>query len=43
MMLFLLPALLASETFVEKVENFRDVELHVLEVEVLLVVLLHFE
>jgi hypothetical protein len=39
----LLPAFLASEALVEEVEHLGDVELDVLEVQILLIVLLHLE
>jgi hypothetical protein len=34
---------LPCEPFVEEGKNFRDVKLHVLEIEILLAILLHFK
>lgn len=43
MTIYYLPALLPSEPLVQKGKNFRYVELDILEVQLVLSVLLHFQ
>jgi hypothetical protein len=37
------PPLLPCEAFVEKSQDFRDIELDILEIKIFLIVLLHFK